>query len=523
MRGPHGSIRAVPRWRAVALSWSLLSLWTGGLHLRAALDPPPGRVFVGTFHWIDDVYNYASYVQQAEDGAFLFRNRLLPPAESRPELVNLEWWVVGRISRLLGRRPFLAYRLFALGASLALVAGVERWLRKAGVPPSHRLPALLFVLLGGGLGGWLFELTDLPVEHCLDMSVALYPFLEVLANPHFTAGTALLLWALWAFCAVPGCRGIALGTILGTALGLVRPYDLVLLGAVRAVGAAASEPPRRWARALAPLLGLVPVLAYDLWVFFAGGQFASFRRGAAFPPWDQFAPALGPALALALLSARAAPGDAASRSARAHLWAWAAVAGAVIATRSGPISHQLLVGAGVPILVLGAAGLARYEPGLTALAALAMSSSAVAATRVVLADDPNWFAPRERMAAASALRGLCAPGDLVLGPPDVAQYALGLSRCHALLAHPAAPDYGTRLEEARAFYAEWPADRRSAWLDRNRVTHLVLPGDAGPLPRAWLGATTPFRRAARVGAGAAGLGVYVRPRPGRGFDANVQR
>ena len=53
--------------------------------------------------------------------------------------------------------------------------------------------------------------------------------------------------------------------------------------------------------------------------------------------------------------------------------------------------------------MLGAAGLARLEPRGTTLLALAMSSSAVVATRVVLADDPNWFVPRERMAAGLAL------------------------------------------------------------------------------------------------------------------------
>ena len=46
---------------------------------------------------------------------------------------------------------------------------------------------------------------------------------------------------------------------------------------------------------------------------------------------------------------------------------------------------------------------------------------------------------------------------------------------------------------------------------------------AGSLPAGWLGAATPFRRAARVGAGAAGLGVYARPHPERGFSGNVQR
>ena len=49
------------RRRAVLLLWLLLAAWTGALYLRAALQPPPGRAFAGTFHWIDDFYNYASY------------------------------------------------------------------------------------------------------------------------------------------------------------------------------------------------------------------------------------------------------------------------------------------------------------------------------------------------------------------------------------------------------------------------------------------------------------------------------
>jgi hypothetical protein len=512
MVGLHVSIRPVTRRRAVLLLWLLLTAWTSALYLRAALQPPPGRAFAGTFHWIDDFYNYVSYVQQAEDGAFVFRNKLLPPADSRPELVNLEWWVVGRLSLLLGHRPFLAYRLFALAAVLALVAGVERWLSRAGVPDSHRLPALLLVLLGGGFGGLLFELTDLPVFRCLDVSVAFFPFLEILANPHFAAGTALLVWALWAFCAVPGPRGVALGTILGTVLGLVRPYDLALLGAIRALAVATVEPPRRWVLAGAPLLGLVPVLAYDLWLFFGSGQFASFRRGAAFPPWGDFVPALGPALALALVSLRGGTPDGA-RAARAHLWAWAAIAGALVAARPGAFSLQLLVGAGVPLLVLGAAGLARYEPARTALVALALSSSAVVATRVVLSDDPNWFVPRERLAAGLALRDECRPGDRVLAPPDIGLYIHGLTACHAFVSHPVAPGYPERLAETKAFYAGASPAARAELVDRQGLTHLVLPGYAGPRPAGWLGEDTTFRAVAHVGRGPGLITIYARPRP----------
>jgi hypothetical protein len=42
------------------------------------------------------------------------------------------------------------------------------------------------------------------------------------------------------------------------------------------------------------------------------------------------------------------------------------------------------------------------------------------------------------------------------------------------------------------------------------VTRLVLPGDAGETPVAWLGAATPFRRIARVGPPGGEISVYAR-------------
>jgi hypothetical protein len=274
----------------------------------------------------------------------------------------------------------------------------------------------------------------------------------------------------------------------------------------------ATEPARRWVRAAAPLLGLVPVLAYDLWLFFGGDQFASFRHGAVFPPRPDFVPALGPAVALALASLRRPAVDAGIRGARAHLWAWAAVGAAVIAAGHGDFSLQLLEGAGVPLLVLGASGLAHLPARWTALAALLLSTSPVVATRIVLAEDPNWFVPRERLATGRALRDLCRPGDRVLAPPDIGLYALGLSPCHAFVSHPAALDFGARLAETRAFYEEMSPAARAALLDRHGLTHFVLPGDAGPRPAAWLGAQTPFRAAAWVGQAPGLITIYARPR-----------
>jgi hypothetical protein len=508
-----------------------LSLWTGALYLRAALDPPPGRIFAGTFHWIDDFYNYASYVQQSEDGAFLFRNKLLEPPRARAELVNLEWWTLGKVSLALGRRPLLSYRFLALVATFAFVAGAERWLARVGVPPSHRVAALALVTCAGGFGGLLFELTDLPAARCLDLSVAAFPFVEILANPHFLTGTALLVWALWSFVAVPAPAGPLAGIALGTVLGLVRPYDLVLLGLVRGTGVLVTEPRGRRVRSLLPLLGLLPVLAWDLWLFFGSDQFGSFREGSVLPPAVDFIPAFAPALVLALLFSRPRPLGLApeTRKARTHLWLWVAVAAAVVVAargagavgvlRPGSFSLQLLVGAGVPLLVLGAAGLARFPPTGTVLATLVLCTSAVVATRVALTEDPNWFVPRVRMAAAEVLRATCRKGDLVLAPPDIGLYAIGLSACHAFVSHPAGPDYASRVAEVRAFYASDSPAARRALLDRHRVTHLVLLGDPGPRPVGWLGGDTAFRAVARVGVGPDAITVYSRPLARVGTEA----
>ncbi len=490
-------------------AWLAITLWSNGLYLRAALDPPAGKAFAGTFHWIDDFYHYVSYAQQAEDGQLLLRNKLADLATARPLLVNLEWWALGGISRALGRRPFLAYRVLGALAALALTVGAERWLARLGVPATHRLAALVLVLFGGGLGGILFESTDLAVQSCFDLSVGAYPFLQLLANPHFALGTALLLWSLWCFAEVPSPAGPAIGVALGTVLGLVRPYDLGLLGLIRGAAVLASEPPRRWVRALAPLLGLLPVLGYDLWVFIGTPEYAQFRVDIGFPTVFQFASGLGPAFMLALLAARER--DPGSRRVRVHLWCWIGLTGVLFVVRPPAFSAQLFVGAGLPLLLLGASGLRRFAPDWTALAALCLATSAVAETRIMLRDDPNWFVPRERIAAAMVLRGSCGPSDRVLAPPDVSLYTIGLSACSAFVAHPLAPEYGRQLTEARAFYGEMSPEARSRMLETNHITRLVLPGFAGPRAIGWLGPATAFEVAAVVGSGPRTLSVYAAP------------
>jgi hypothetical protein len=111
---------------------------------------------------------------------------------------------------------------------------------------------------------------------------------------------------------------------------------------------------------------------------------------------------------------------------------------------------------------------------------------------VVLAPD-QWFVPRERWLVAQAMRGACAPGDRLLSPPDIGLYAGAFGDCDVYVGHPAQPEYPLRMESLRSFYTSGPtATQRLDFLDRECITHLVLPGIPGPRAEGWVPAEAGF-------------------------------
>jgi len=497
--------------RLLALVFLLVLALTVTPYVVATLHPPAGLAFVGTFYYGDDFYNYLSYAQQAEDGAFLFQNRVLLE-EHPPALVNLEWWLVGRLSSLLGGgRLLLAYRLFGILCALAFVLVADRWLRRLGLGRAHRLPALLLLVTGGGLGGLLFTFTRRDLKDCLDLYTGLFPYLGLLASPHFVAGTTLLLVCLLLFEAARTTKARLVALAAAWALALVRPYDLVLLVLIRTISVAILEPPRRWVAALLPLGGLVPVVLYLYWLFYRNPAFAFYAETRyVFPPRADFAWALGPAVLLALLGMlRPAPADEARR-ARVHLAVWAALGLLVVLLRPVNFSLQFLVGVGFPLLALGAFGLGRRAPRITLLVAVVFATSQVAALLFVMKRDPRWLVPRGDMELVEAMRPTCRSGDVLFAPASVGIFAYGLTACRAILSHKVDPGYERRLAQVRGFGA-LPPEERAALLDTYGVTHFLAPGDAGPRPVAWLGEATSFRRCLAVTTGPA-WSLYVRER-----------
>ena len=487
--------------RAALLVFLLLAAVSVSLALRAWLAPPKGTVFVGTFYYVDDFYNYLSYVEQAERGALVFRNKLADPALA-PSLVNLEWLAVGWVSALLGGHPLLAYRVFGLVALAALVLGIDRWLVSSGLPPDRRLAGLLLVSTSGGLGGLFLLLGWLPGERALDVRTGAFPFVEAIANPHFVAGTALLLAALGAFAARRG----GLGAALGTALALVRPYDAALLAGVEGLAVLLTVPAREWPRRLLPVLALAPALAYDAWLFLASPGFSVFSspRYAAPPPSaGDLALALGPALLLALLAIRMRERKGAGH--RLRLALWAALALIAVVLRPVSFSLQLLVGIGVPLLALAAVGLAQWPRGALEASVPLMATTAAVVTWLCATPGPASHAPAGRWGVATALREACRPGDVALAPPDIGLYIGGLSPCWPWVSHAAAPGHDARAAAVRRFYGEATPGERADLLDDACAALVVLPSR---VPPGWLGAGAPYR--ALPSAHGNGLAVYRR-------------
>ncbi len=494
--------------RPVIVAWTFTVAWSAAPYLAATLNPPAGTRFLGAFRYVDDFYNYLSYARQAEDGSFVLRNKVLLD-DHRPALVNLEWSLVGAMGRLLGGRLILAYRVFGLLASALLLWAFDLWLSRLELPPPHRLPALLLLTTGGGLGGLLFTLGSRPMPECLDLYAGLFPSIGLLFNPHFVAGTALLAFALLRYEAASSPRALVLATLVATALALVRPYDFVLLAVVRTTSVLLLDPVRRWPKALLPLAGMLPAVAYLYWLFYRNPAFSFYSDTAyRFPAITDFAWALGPAAFLALGALGRTAGAPQERRAIVHLAVWAGLGLLVIVAQPVHFSLQFLVGIGFPLLALGAVGLARYPASLTLAAVAAWSTTLVIAWGLVLTPNPHWLTSRENMEIVAALEPQCRAGDIVMAPPDLGLLVYGLTPCRALVSHPIAPDYEKHLQEVQRFSVASPGERREL-LDRVRVRHLILPGDAGPTPVAWLGPDSRYQRVAVVGSPGR-FSLYVR-------------
>lgn len=497
----------IRRDRPVLLAWLLLLLTTATPYIVAALAPPRDTTFTGFFFYSDDQFNYLAHSQQAENGSFLFRNKLLlTPHE--PGLLNIEWWLVGRLSAILGGSPLLANRLITAPLLLLFLLAIDRWLCRLGLASELRLSGLLLVAFGGGSGWLLHVVFGRDLGQCPDIATGLYPFQLSLSNSHFLFGITILVWAfLLADDARPSRRWAAI--LLATVVGLSRPYDMISFGLVRGAAVLVGTPWRRWLSGMLPLFGLLPAALLNYWMFYRGpshGFYAAIPY--VFPPALHFLIALLPP-ALLLLPALLRGWR--PREGGALLLAtalWLAFVGCMVIFRPLEFWAQFVVGAAVPLLVVAAVAFSSFGARALRMAGASVAGNAVFLTWLVLQPTSRTFAPAEQVAAARAFRIACQSGDLALAPPLVGLWLSAYSACTPYVSHAAAPANAVRLDVVNGFYGDADPEARRRILESLHVRHVLLPGDA-PAPTRWLG-TAPFFRRLTVGSGTHALSIYTR-------------
>lgn len=463
---------------AVAAAFAAFVIVTTAPYIAAWRDPPAGSRFVGVFFYRDDFYQYTSFAEQAQRGAWVFRNKF-DTRPHEPFVINLEWWAAGVFGRALGG-PVAGFHALRLVALLGLVTGAASLLRAGGLSGARRAWALALFLAGGGLG-WLLLWTGTPGWQVPDIAMGFYPFHQGLTNAHFVVGTALLVWAVVLLLDErAGRRGRAPWLAVAWLLGLCRPYDLVTLSLV--AGACClfdvARPSTRGAgvRRLLDLLWLSPVFTY--YVLLATGH-PSFRSWGGqgidvTPPSFQYALAILPAALLWIawsVRGTEAPADGVRRA----VAAWVLAIALIIAVAPGALARQTITGLGAAVLL--AAGLQiprRWLPWSTLAAA---PTSAFLVWRL-FHPSPDAFAPEGYFQVAGALAASCADGDVAVAPTDLSLMIAGLTPCSVVFGHRTlTPEYARRSAEGNHFYHD-PATApawRLQYLDAHRARFVLLP------------------------------------------------
>lgn len=234
---------------------------------------------------------YAMFARQAAEGRFFFENRMT--ADPLPRAyVNLEWWLVGSVSRWLGLPRDAAFHLERV-ASLFLIAFAAYALCAVTLRTvAGRRLATALICFGSGLGWlvWLHaRLADVPmtlVTYTMRGSTMPLPlditginvFYQGISRPH--AARLLAAAMLFGACLIRGeqtgrLRWFVLAGLALNARATIRPYELpesfLLLGCFPLV-LMLREGRFSWRRCLPYALTLLvaaPTIAQNLYLVFA--------------------------------------------------------------------------------------------------------------------------------------------------------------------------------------------------------------------------------------------------------------
>ncbi|MBI4142778.1 hypothetical protein HY480_02805, partial [Candidatus Uhrbacteria bacterium] len=268
-------------WIGVALV-----LLTGLPYLYGWLRTPIGYTYTG-LHAIGggDAHVYYSYIEQARDGAFAFRD-LFTGEPNAPLMTQLPWLAVGLVARAFHWSAPLAFHLVRLALIIPYVLFLSMFTAAIIRAPIAgwsvqrlRRAALLLIVFGGGIGG-LFGGAFAPIAYDtpaysawpLDFSVPeAFTFLTAYQSPHFIISTWFLLAVYLATvraAATGHLRHTVVAAITAAVLVQFHPFYIPLIAAIVGIHTLVRMiVARRWIPAAASLafwtgLAMLPAFAY---------------------------------------------------------------------------------------------------------------------------------------------------------------------------------------------------------------------------------------------------------------------
>lgn len=511
------------------VTWAVVIVLLASLpYLWGMFITPPGSSFLGLTHNIDDGAVYLSWMRQAADGHFVFRNLFTNEPQAAMQF-NVLFLKMGWFAAFTHLPLIVVFHLFRIVLGIALILGIWQFSKLFLDDPKQRRLLVPLVGLSAGIG-WLIPGAKMPTGSVDVWQPEAITFLSIYLNPLFLAGLLLMLGSFyWLELArrEGKARYAAFAGLHLLVLGNVHTYDVLTVACVWTVYLVAlwianGRFPSK-AVGLSALAAAIaaPSVAYQYWVYTIDPIYrARANTPIPSPPiWSYFEGyglvLLGAVAATILLVRSRNTQYSILNSKCLLLVVWSVVGFAVPYI---PIAQQrkLVMGLHIPLCILCAYALGALVNGFRGMKTnesgflTSMWAPRVVELRILLLSILFWtfvlispldfilmdmellnqsrtvthFSPYmgdQESAAMRYLRAHGKPTDSIYAPPDFALFAPEMTGLAVYYGH------WSETPEYRGKYLDWAAGVDPSTLDsrgletllRSGATYLVSYGEYG--------------------------------------------